>query len=193
MGNVYQTHISASQKQLLQDSSHGFILKRNVRRLTWRRERREAGSITQSLYAYSGSPCASLEITGTSTWLSELRRIYFSSCFFFPLQAYGFGCWDRLSVRACSFQHTFIQSQLFRSCEVADRTAVLGFLLSKAKKTEGLSWGVMSSKKPFLLEKYLLGWFDVHCLNKLSVCIDKKEQQESCWEAIQHMCFGIVR
>lgn len=84
MGNVYQAHISASQKQLLQDSSHGFILKRNVCGLTWRGERREAGSITQSLYAYSGSPGASLEITGTSTWLSELRRIHFSSCFFPP-------------------------------------------------------------------------------------------------------------
>lgn len=163
MGIVYQAHISASQKQLLQDSSHGFTLKTNVRGLTWRRERREAGSITQSLY--SGSPGASLEITGTSTWLSELRCIYFSSCFF-PAPA-GIWLWllGLFECGVCSFQlqaHFYSITELFRSCEAT----VSGLLLSKAKKTEGLSWGVLSFKRLFLLEKYFLGWFDLQCFSK---------------------------
>lgn len=119
MGIVYQAHISASQKQLLQDSSHGFTLKTNVRGLTWRRERREAGSITQSLY--SGSPGASLEITGTSTWLSELRRIYFSSCFF-PAPA-GIWLWllGLFECGVCSFQLQAHFYSITESCLEAAR------------------------------------------------------------------------
>lgn len=157
MGNVYQAHISASQKQLLQDSSHGFILKRNVCGLTWRRERREAGSL------YSGSPGASLEITGTSTWLSELRHIYFSS-----YGAYGFGCWDCLSVRGLQLPTAgtlwFNHRELFRSCHWPDHS--FRFVAVKSKENRGLSWGVLSLKRLFLLEKCFLGWFDLQCFRK---------------------------
>lgn len=168
MGNVYQARISASRKQLLQDSSHGFILKRNVCGLTWRRERREAGRITQSLYAYSGSPGASLEITGTSTWLSELR------CFFPPPAGIWLWLLGLFECGVCSFQlqaHFYpITESLFRSREAT----LSGLLLSKAKKTEGLSWRVMGFKRLF---QYFLGWFDLQCFGKSGESVDKKVQQ----------------
>lgn len=165
MGNVYQAHISASQKQLRQDSSHGFILKRNVCGLTWRRERREAGSITQSSYAYSGC----LEITGTSAWLSELRCICFSSCFFLPPA--GIWLWLLgLSERACSLQlqaHFYsITESYLEAARPLSGPQFQVLLLSKAKKTEGLSWAVLTSKRLFLLEKFFLGCFDLQCLSK---------------------------
>lgn len=75
---------------------------------------------------------------------------------FSPLQAYGFGCCVRGLQLPTAGMLLFNHWELFRSCEAVDRTHTFRdfFFLSNAKKTEGLSWGVvMSSKGHFLLER----------------------------------------
>lgn len=114
-----QAHISASWEQLLRDSSHGFILKRNVPRLTWSQEQQEAESITQGLCADSGSP--------VPRWRSQAHPRDEVNCgaatppAAFPLQAYGFGWCGCVGVLGLQLPAAgtllFNHRELFKRCE----------------------------------------------------------------------------
>lgn len=173
MGGVCQAQISASREQLLRDSSRGFILKTNVWRLTWRREQREAESITQGLYAHSGSSVPRWRSQAHPGDEVNCEAVRPAAAFF--LQAHGFGH------EACSFQ---LQDRFYSITESSFEAAgprpgpQLHRFLSKPKKV-GLSWGVMSLRGQFLQKKrtclLYLPYTVVISLGcgKTFVCVDK--------------------
>ena len=129
MGNVCQAHISAAREHFLPDSSRGFILKRNVWMLSWRREQREAEGITQgSPGPRCGSRARPDEVNGGAGTPAAAPL----------LQAYGFGWRGCRSARGLQLPTRFYpNTESYRGPQ-------RHHFLSKAKKIEGLSWAVMT-------------------------------------------------
>lgn len=147
MGNVCQARISASRETAAARFPTWFHSEEKCAEAHLKTRAARGGEHYSGSVCVLGLPGASLEITGTSWWWSELWRSSSSSCFF-PA-----GRW--LWLVACSFRRQarfYSITELFRSRWgplAAPQIHFFFFFLSKSKKT-GFSWDSCYKKRTYL-------------------------------------------